>query len=72
MAQLCGCYIDEARGTVKVTDIDAADYPAIVPGLPEGAYHVYDYQFFFRNLQQNVTLRVERYADQAEAAPDAA
>ena len=72
VAQLCGCYIDEARGAVKVTDIDAADYPAIVPGLPEGAYHVYDYQFFFRNLQQNVTLRVERYADQAEAAPDAA
>ena len=49
-AQLCGCFIDEARGVVKVTDIDSADYPPVVPGLPEGAYHIYDYQFFYRNL----------------------
>jgi len=39
-AQLCGCFIDEARGVVKVTDIDSADYPPVVPGLPEGAYHI--------------------------------
>ena len=58
---LCGCYLDEARGVVKVTDVSAADYPAVVPGLPEGAYHVYDYLFFYRNLQQNVKLRTERY-----------
>lgn len=60
-AELCGCYIDEARGVVKVTDIVAADYPPIVPGLPEGAYHIYDYQFFYRNLQQNVAERIESY-----------
>ncbi|MBQ6535466.1 MAG: DUF3089 domain-containing protein [Firmicutes bacterium] len=58
---LCGCYIDETRGVLKVTGVDSADYPAIVPGLPEGAYHVYDYQFFFRALQQNVQARVESY-----------
>lgn len=58
---LCGCYIEEERGVLKVTDVAAADYPAIVPGLPEGAYHVYDYQFFFRNLQENVALRVDTY-----------
>lgn len=57
-AQLCGCFIDEARGVVKVTDIDSADYPPVVPGLPEGAYHIYDYQFFYRNLQENVQARV--------------
>ena len=45
---------------VKVTDVDPADYPPIVPGLPEGAYHVYDYQFFFRNLQKNVANRTAR------------
>ena len=55
---LCGCYLDVERGVIKVTDIAAADYPPIVPGLPEGAYHVYDYQFFFRNLQQNVADRL--------------
>ncbi len=64
-AALCGCYIDPARGALKVTDINSADYPAVVPGLPEGAYHVYDYQFFFRSLQQNVRLRTQRYLGQA-------
>ena len=44
---------------LKVTDVSPEDYPAVVPGLPEGAYHIYDYQFFFRNLQQNVQLRVD-------------
>lgn len=36
-------------------------YPAVVPGLPEGAYHIYDYQFFYRNLQENVAERVSLY-----------
>ncbi len=58
---LCGCYIDKKRGVVKVTDVDADDYPAYVAGLPEGAYHIYDYQFFFRNLQENVGKRVKSY-----------
>ena len=58
---LCGGYIDEARGVLKVTDVSPEDYPAIVPGLPEGAYHIYDYQFFFRNLQENVKLRTDAY-----------
>lgn len=58
---LCGGYLDEARGVLKVTDVSPSDYPAIVPGLPEGAYHIYDYQFFFRNLQDNVALRVDAY-----------
>ena len=67
-AGLCGCYIDERRGVVKVPDVDPADYPPIVPGLPEGAYHIYDYQFFFRNLQKNVADRTERFLQ--TGAPD--
>jgi hypothetical protein len=55
---------------IKVTDIDAADYKPVVPGLPEGAYHVYDYQFFFRNLQDNVEKRLDAYM--AEALQNAA
>ncbi len=58
---LCGCYIDEDRGVIRVTDIDRKDYPAYIEGLPEGSYHIYDYQFFFRNLQENVKRRLERY-----------
>lgn len=34
-----------------------AQYPPIVPGLPEGAYHIYDYQFFFRIALHRVTAR---------------
>ena len=58
---LCGCYIDESRGVIKVTDVDPADYPALVPGLPDGAYHIYDYQFFYRNLQENVAVRIDAW-----------
>ena len=67
---LCGCYLDVERGVVKVTDVDPAEYAPIVPGLPNGAYHVYDYQFFFRNLQQNVAERLASYM--ARAATDLA
>ena len=58
---LCGCYVDVERGVLKVTDVDPADYPNYVPGLPDGAYHVYDYQFFYRALQINVDKRVQAY-----------
>ncbi len=61
---LCGCYIDEGRGILKVPDVDASDYPPIVPGLPDGAYHIYDYQFFFRNLEKNVHDRIESFLNQ--------
>lgn len=58
---LCGCYIDEKRCAVKVTDIDPGDYPALLPMLPEGAYHIYDYQFFYRNLEENVGRRIKSF-----------
>ena len=60
---LCGCYLDGERGVLKVTDIRSDDYPPFVPGLPEGGYHVYDYQFFYRNLQKNVGARIDKYLE---------
>ena len=39
-------------------------HPANVPGLPEGGYHIYDYQFFFRNLQENVRTRVNCFMEE--------
>ena len=57
---------------LKVTDVDPADYPAVLDIFPEGAYHIYDYQFFFMNLQENVQNRVELYMEQAAAADQAA
>lgn len=59
--ELCGCYIDMERRALKVVDIEPKDYPAVLEMLPEGAYHIYDYQFFFRNLQENVKTRIDAY-----------
>ena len=70
--ELCGCYIDEERGALKVTDVTPEEYPAKIDIFPEGAYHIYDYQFFFRNLQENVGHRVELYMEQAEEVDQAA
>ena len=70
--ELCGCYIDEERGVLKVTDVDPANYPPVLDIFPEGAYHLYDYQFFFMNLKENVQNRVELYMEQAAAADQAA
>ena len=63
ISELCGCYIDVERGVLKVTDINPSDYPPVVPGMPEGAYHVYDYQLFYRALQSNVATRIAAYQD---------
>ncbi len=70
-ANLCGCYIDDERGALKVTDVSPDVYQAYLPGLPEGGYHIYDYQFFFRNLQENVSKRIDKYLN-INALDDAA
>ena len=64
--QLTGCYIDSVRGTLKVTDVDKKEF---VPGLPlfsEGVYPIYDYQFFYRNLQKNVNLRIKTFMEERQ------
>ena len=58
---LTGAYLDPIRGTVKVTDIDAAAYPPGLDLFQPGEYHIYDYQFFYRNLQTNVGDRIDVY-----------
>ena len=60
---LCGCCIDPERGALKVTDVTPEEYPPVLSFLPEGSYHIYDYQFYFRNLQQNVELRIRTYME---------
>ena len=59
ISQLTGAYLDENRGTLRVTDIAPADYSNSL--FPDGVYHLYDYQFFFRNLQENVAVRLESF-----------
>ncbi len=58
---LCGAYIDTDTGVVRPTGITKEDYPAAIPGFPEGSYHVYDYLFYYRNLQKNVAVRLENW-----------
>ena len=64
---LCGAYIESGRGALVVTDVSPADYPASIDIFPEGAYHVYDYLFFFENLRENVAKRTAAYL--AEGLP---
>lgn len=64
--QFTGCYIDETRGTLKVTDVDSKKYPPVLSLFAEGIYHIYDYQFFYRNLQQNVNLRVKTFIEERQ------
>ncbi len=65
-AELTGAYLDENRGTLILPDIDPAEYSN---GLfPDGVYHLYDYQFFYRNLQQNVADRIDAYMAALEDA----
>lgn len=58
---LTGAYICPDRGTLKVTDVSAADYPPVLSIFSDGEYHIYDYMFFYRNLQENVQTRIDNY-----------
>ena len=58
---LTGCYLDEERGTLKAVDIIPEDYSNSL--FPDGVYHLYDYQFFFRNLEENVRTRLESWQE---------
>lgn len=51
------------QATLAMYDVgvDPADYPPMLPIFDEGVYHVYDYQFFYRNLQENVAARIAAY-----------
>ena len=62
---LCGGYLGE-RGELIVPDVTPADYPPVLDIFPEGAYHLYDYMFFFTNLKENIAARTAAW--QAENA----
>ncbi len=58
---LTGAFLDPERGALKVTDIDPEKYNKTLPILSPGEYHIYDYQFFYRNLEKNVQDRIQAY-----------
>lgn len=59
--QLTGAYIDDVRGALKVPDVTPEEYPPVLDIFTDGIYHLYDYQFFYRNLQENVKVRLDAY-----------
>lgn len=61
--QLTGAYIDAKRGALKVMDVTAEEYPALLRPFEPGEFHIYDYQFFYRNLQENVRKRIVAYKE---------
>ena len=63
---MTGAYIDPERGSLKVTDVTPEEYPPQLSVFTDGVYHLYDYQFFYRNLQENVAVRVDSYLAQQE------
>lgn len=65
--QLTGAYIDDQRGALKVPDVTPEEYPAGLPIFSDGVYHLYDYQFFYRNLQENVEVRLNVYLEEQAA-----
>ena len=60
---ITGAYICSKRGSLKVPDIVPDEYPPILPIFKKGEYHIYDYMFFYRNLQNNVKTRIMAYED---------
>lgn len=58
---LTGAYINEERGNLIATDVNKHDYPGVI--FEDGIYHLYDYQFFYRNLQENVAKRLNQYLE---------
>lgn len=58
---LTGAYIDPVRGTLKLPDIREQDYPGIL--FEDGIYHLYEYLFFYRNLQSNIKERIRAFEE---------
>lgn len=66
--ELTGAYLDEERGALKVTDVTPEEYPAGLDLFEDGIYHLYDYQFFYQNLQENVETRLDAYYESQAGA----
>lgn len=60
-ANLIGCYIDPVRGTLKVPDVVKGDYPPGPSCFAEGEYHIYNVNFFYQNLRENVAVRLKAF-----------
>lgn len=67
---LTGAYIDTERGALKCPDISPDKFPGKL--YNDGVYHIYDYRFFYRNLQENVNVRIAAYLKEKKQPHEAA
>ena len=58
----CGATIDAQTGALTTTISEELE----IGPYPEGVYHRYDYAFWYRNLQENIRLRIEAYVTRLE------
>lgn len=56
-----GARICPDRGTIIPLDVNPDEYPPALEIFSRGVFHVYDYMFFYRNLERDVARRVEAY-----------
>ncbi len=63
----CGAYIDEERGSLIVPGVSTEDYPKVLDVFPDGCFHLYDNMFFYTNLKENVSLRVNAFSEVQQA-----
>ncbi|MBO6061580.1 MAG: DUF3089 domain-containing protein, partial [Clostridia bacterium] len=59
----CGAYIDSERGSLIVTGVSTEDHPKVLDVFPDGCFHLYDNMFFYTNLKENVSLRVNAFEE---------
>ena len=59
--QFTGCYLDETRCSLKVTDVPIEEYSLDIDIFGKGDYHWFDLQFFYNNIKENVSKRIDAY-----------
>ena len=63
----CGAYLDPVSGKLIVTDADNLEelYTSSGALFAAGDYHMYDLNFFYRNLQKNIADRVMKFSSES-------
>ena len=55
--EYCGAVINSETGALTTAIVEELE----IGPYPEGVYHRYDYAFWYRNLEENVKVRIEAY-----------
>ncbi len=59
--QLADAKVDKIRGTVICSTVDVDTYAPEGGMFPKGVYHLNEYGFYYRNIQENAAKRIEAF-----------